>query len=60
MDSCQLLEGGVALFHHFNVDLLHVNLLAELWREFGLPEHFRIDTRRHGGGDLEEGEVRDN
>jgi hypothetical protein len=35
------------LFHHLQVDFLHIDLLVELWREFGLLEQFSIDRTRH-------------
>lgn len=35
------------LFHHLDIDLLHVNLLVELWREFGALEELGVDSGRH-------------
>lgn len=41
-----------ALFHNLQVDLLHVNLLVELRREFRALEELRIDSGRHGRSSL--------
>lgn len=37
------------LLHDLQVDLGHVNFLAELWREFGALEELRIHSCRHDG-----------
>jgi len=36
-----------SLFHNFDIDFLHVNLLIELGWEFGLPQQLLVDGRRH-------------
>lgn len=38
-----------SLFHDLEVDLGHVNLLAELRREFGALEELGVHSGRHGG-----------
>ena len=45
-DSCR----ASLLLHDFDIDLLHVNLLTELCREFGRLEQLGIHARRHGEG----------
>lgn len=42
-------DGLDLLLHDLQVDLGHVNLLAELWREFGALEELRIHSGRHDG-----------
>lgn len=37
------------LFHHFNVDFGHVDLLIKLWRELGPLQELGVDACRHGG-----------
>ena len=39
---------GSALFHDLQVDLLHINLLAELGGELRALEELRINAGRHG------------
>ena len=39
--------GFPLLFHHLNIDLLHVNLLIELRREFRLFKKFLIHRLSH-------------
>lgn len=46
-----------ALFHNLQVDLLHVNLLAELGGEFGALEELRINAGRHGRQSLRYAEL---
>ena len=36
-----------SLFHNFDIDFLHVNLLIERGWEFGLPQQLLVDGRRH-------------
>lgn len=38
------------LFHHLHINLLHVNLLVEFWREFGALEELGVDSGRHDCG----------
>lgn len=38
-----------SLFHHFNIDFLHVNLGIEFWREFRLLQQLHIHVGLHGG-----------
>lgn len=43
---------GCILLHDLNVDFLHVNLLAELWRKLRRLEQLLINGRRHPDGRL--------
>jgi hypothetical protein len=44
-----------SLFHHLEVNLLHVDLLVKLDRKFGALQQLRIDSSRHGCGLLKAG-----
>ena len=46
---------GDSLFHHLEVNLLHVDLLVKLDRKFGALQQLRIDPSRHGCGLLKAG-----
>lgn len=39
------------LLHDLQIDLGHVNLLAELWRELGALEELGVHSGRHDGQD---------
>ena len=43
--SSQSKSGEGSLLHHLNVNLRHVHLLTELWRELCLPQQLCV----HGG-----------
>ncbi len=48
-------DAGSQLFHNLNVHFLHIHLLIELRREFGLPQQLRVHSGRHVGEDKEFG-----